>query len=75
MRKIIRKIARAIGIRTYYMVTASAPVAGGGTAIGTRVISVRPWIHDGSMEDICLHFESKGMPPKANIIMIHRLGP
>jgi hypothetical protein len=75
MKRIIRYIARLLRVRTSYMVTATAPVPGGGAATLTIIIDARPWLHSESLTELSEFLKGKGMPTDPNIIMIHRLGP
>ena len=73
MKRLIRIIAKRLGVKTRYLVTATAP-KGSGWITGTANITARPWIHEENTQELVDHFEEIGLPPNSNIIMIHKLG-
>lgn len=76
MRALLRRIAGAIGMRTWYHVAATYPLGGGGFATLSCVCGMHPWLHHENYQALVdyVKAQSKDADVTPNIVSITRLG-
>jgi len=75
MSNLLRRLARACGLKTWYLVTATYPI-GGGYGTVTCTCSVAPWLHIDNYPDLLAYVKTQASSSAAtpNIIGVTRLG-
>ena len=76
MRKLIRIVAKRVGVETSYHVAAEFGIADGHATI-SMTVTMTPWIHVDNYKDLVNYVHTKATRAKATptITSITRLGP
>lgn len=76
MRKLIRTVAKRLGVKTGYHVSAEFKIADGHATI-SMTVTVTPWIHVDNYKDLVdyVHTKATGAEATPTITSITRLGP
>jgi hypothetical protein len=76
MRTLLRWIGRKLGVRTWYHVSATYPLSGGGSATMSCTLSVRPWLHSDNFSELVDFMKTQASYKNETpaIVSITRLG-
>lgn len=76
MRKLLRWIGSALGMRTWYHVAAIYPLGGGGFATLSCACGIRPWLHHDNYQAMVDYVQTQAerKDVRPNVVSITRLG-
>lgn len=74
IRKLIRALAKKLGVSSWYVITMSCPSQYGLVTL-TDTYQVFPWLHEDTYPEVIeLAKKSMGTDGEINVVTIHRLG-